>query len=61
MTTVSNIAIGAHLAGNAAAKARHGMNEAIARLSNGVRGMYGGDAAGWHQGSNYELKVKVLT
>ena len=24
MTTVSNIAIGAHLAGNAAAKARHG-------------------------------------
>ena len=45
MTTVSNIAIGAHLAGNAAAKARHGMNEAIARLSTGVRGMYGGDAA----------------
>ena len=45
MTTVSNIAIGAHLAGNAAAKARHGMNEAIARLSTGIRGMYGGDAA----------------
>ena len=35
MTTVSNIGIGAHLAGNAAAKARHGMNEAIARLSTG--------------------------
>ena len=26
MTIVSNIAIGAHLAGNAAAKARHGSN-----------------------------------
>ena len=46
MTSVSNAAIGAFLAGNAAAKARHGMNEAIARLSTGVRSMYGGDAAG---------------
>jgi len=46
MTSVSNAAVGAYLAGNAAAKARHGMNEAIARLSTGVRGMYGGDAAG---------------
>ena len=34
MTSVSNIAIGANIAGNAAAKARHGMNE-IARLSTG--------------------------
>ena len=33
MTSVSNAAVGAFLAGNAAAKARHGMNEAIARLS----------------------------
>ena len=41
--SVSNIAIGAHLAGNAAVKARHGMNEAIARLSTGNRAMYGGD------------------
>ena len=46
MTSVSNAAVGAYLAGNAAAKARHGMNEAIARLSTGVRAMYGGDAAG---------------
>ena len=35
MTTVSNISIGARMAGAAAAKARHGMNEAIARLSTG--------------------------
>ena len=46
MTSVSNAAVGAFLAGNAAAKARHGMNEAIARLSTGVRAMYGGDAGG---------------
>ena len=46
MTSVSNAAVGAYLAGNAAAKARHGMNEAIARLSTGVRAMYGGDAGG---------------
>ncbi len=46
MTSVSNAAIGAFLAGNSAAKARHGMNEAIARLSSGVRSMYGGDAGG---------------
>ena len=46
MTSVSNASVGAFLAGNAAAKARHGMNEAIARLSTGVRAMYGGDAGG---------------
>ena len=51
MTSVSNIAIGAHLAGNAAAKARHGMNEAIGRLSTGMRGLYGGDAAGHGAGA----------
>jgi len=45
MTSVSNVAIGAKLAGAAAADARHGMNEAIARLSTGKRTMYGGDAA----------------
>ena len=45
MTSVSNISIGAKLAGAAAADARHGMNEAIARLSTGKRTMYGGDAA----------------
>ena len=46
MTSVSNVAIGARMAGAAAASARHGMNEAIARLSTGKRAMYGGDAAG---------------
>jgi len=45
MTSVSNVSIGAKLAGAAAADARHGMNEAIARLSTGKRTMYGGDAA----------------
>ena len=56
MTTVSNIAIGAHLAGNAAAKARHGMNEAIARLSTGIRGMYGGDAAS--TGASFQFRAE---
>ena len=42
MPSVSNIAIGAALAGTAADKARHGMNDSIARLSTGVRAMYGG-------------------
>ena len=59
MTTVSNIAIGAHLAGNAAAKARHGMNEAIARLSTGVRGMYGGDAAS--TGASFQFRAEGLS
>ena len=48
MTSVSNAAVGAYLAGNAAAKARHGMNEAIARLSTGVRAMYGGAVSYTH-------------
>ena len=34
------------MAGAAAQKARHQMNESIARLSTGIRTMYGGDAAG---------------
>ena len=59
MTTVSNIAIGAHLAGNAAAKTRHGMNEAIARLSTGVRGMYGGDAAS--TGASFQFRAEGLS
>ena len=46
MPSVSNIAVGALVAGAAASKARHGMNESIARLSTGMRSMYGGDAAG---------------
>jgi flagellin len=46
MPSVSNIAVGAAMAGAAASKARHGMNESITRLSTGVRSMYGGDAAG---------------
>ena len=50
MPSVSNIAIGANMAAAAASKARHGMNESIARLSTGVRAMYGGDAAGHSAG-----------
>ena len=46
MPSVSNIAVGALAAGAASAKARHGMNESIARLSTGKRSIYGGDAAG---------------
>ena len=37
MPSVSNIAVGALVAGAAASKARHGMNESIARLSTGMR------------------------
>ena len=36
MPSVSNIAVGALVAGSAASKARHGMNESIARLSTGM-------------------------
>ena len=46
MPSVSNLSVGALVAGAAASKARHGMNESIARLSTGMRSMYGGDAAG---------------
>ena len=46
MPSVSNIAVGAAMAGAAASKARHQMNESIARLSTGIRSMYGGDAVG---------------
>ena len=56
MTTVSNIAIGA-VAGNVA-KARHGMNEHIARLSTGIRGMYGGDAGGTGAGFQFRAEGK---
>ena len=59
MTSVSNVSIGAKLAGAAAADARHGMNEAIARLSTGVRSMYGGDAAGQSMADN--LKARGLS
>ena len=58
MTSVSNIAIGAHLAGNAAAKARHGMNDAIGRLSTGMRGLYGGDACGAAGAIQYRAEGK---
>ena len=51
MPSVSNIAIGANMAAAAANKARHGMNESIARLSTGIRAMYGGDAAGHSVGT----------
>ena len=51
MPSVSNIAIGANMAAAGAQKARHGMNESIARLSTGIRAMYGGDAAGHSMGT----------
>ena len=49
MTSVSTVAVGANMAAAGGAKARHGMTEAIARLSTGVRSMYGGDAGGASQ------------
>ena len=54
MPSVSNIAIGANMAAAAANKARHGMNESIARLSTGIRAMYGSDAAGHSMGKNIQ-------
>ena len=60
MPSVSNIAVGALVAGSAASKARHGMNESIARLSTGMRSMYGGDAAGQSVANTLEAKVKKL-
>lgn len=59
MTSVSSISIGARMAGGAGAAARHGMNEAIARLSTGKRGMYGGDASGMT--TAYDLKAKGMS
>ena len=58
MPSVSNIAIGANMAAAAANKARHGMNESIARLSTGVRAMYGGDAAGHSVGTVHSAEAK---
>ena len=54
MPSVSNIAIGANMAAMTT-KARHGMNESIARLSTGVRAMYGGDAAGYSMGQQTKV------
>ena len=56
MTSISNVSIGAKLAGAAAADARHGMNEAIARLSTGRRSMYGGDAAAQAMADNIKAR-----
>ena len=56
MTSISNVSIGAKLAGAAASDARHGMNEAIARLSTGKRSMYGGDAAGQAMANNIKAR-----
>ena len=56
MPSVSNIAIGANMAAAAATKARHGMNESIARLSTGIRAMYGGDAAGHSVGTTMQAQ-----
>ena len=58
MPSVSNIAVGALIAGSAASKARHGMNESIARLSTGMRSMYGGDAAGQSVANTLQARSK---
>ena len=58
MTSVSNISIGAAIAGSAATKSRHTMNEAIARLSTGKRMMYGGDAAAQSMAFSIGAKAK---
>ena len=58
MPSVSNIAVGALVAGAAASKARHGMNESIARLSTGMRSVYGGDAAGQSVANTLEARSK---
>ena len=58
MPSVSNIAVGAAMAGAAAQKARHQMNESIARLSTGIRTMYGGDAAGYSVGTVHSAEAK---
>ena len=58
MPSVSNIAVGAAMAGAAATKARHQMNESIARLSTGIRSMYGGDAAGQSVANTLEAKSR---
>ena len=58
MPSVSNIAVGALVAGAASAKARHGMNESIARLSTGMRSMYGGDAAGQSVANTLEARSR---
>ena len=58
MPSVSNIAIGANMAAAAATKARHGMNESIARLSTGIRAIYGGDAAGYSVGTVHSAEAK---
>ena len=58
MPSVSNVAIGSNMAAAAANKARHGMNESIARLSTGIRAMYGGDAAGHSVGTVHNAESK---
>jgi len=58
MPSVSNIAVGALVAGAAANKARHGMNDSIARLSTGLRSINGGDAAGQSVANTLEARSK---
>jgi flagellin len=58
MPSVSSIAVGALVAGAAASRARHGMNESIARLSTGIRSMYGGDAAGQSVANTLQSRSK---
>ena len=58
MPSVSNIAIGANMAAAAGNKARHGINESIARLSTGIRAMYGADSAGHSVGTTHNAQAK---
>tara|TARA_B100001559_G_scaffold135455_1_gene113761 strand:- start:223 stop:1023 length:801 start_codon:yes stop_codon:yes gene_type:complete len=58
MPSISNVAIGSNMAAASANKARHGMNESIARLSTGIRAMYGGDAAGHSVGTVHSAEAK---
>ena len=58
MPSVSNVAIGSNMAAAAGNKARHGMNESIARLSTGIRAMYGADAAGHSVGTIHDAQAK---
>ena len=60
MPPVSNIAVGAAMASAAASRARQQMNESIARLSTGVRAMYGADAAGHSMGKKYSSRWSKL-
>ena len=57
MPSVSNFSVGVMIM-RGFIKARHGMNESIARLSTGLRSMYGGDAAGQAVANTLQARSK---